>query len=73
VATQILAENANRANALIQNLGGAPVYVATDNLVTTSNGIQIPIGGSKTITHSLAVWVVSGSASQDLRFEEESL
>lgn len=46
-ATDIAATDlANRKRILVQNVSGAKIYLGKDATVTTSNGIELPAGGS---------------------------
>ncbi len=72
-AVQIVAANANRARLRIANLGGALVLVGDAATVTTGNGYPIPAGGEREFSHQEAVFAISGTAGQDVRFSEESV
>lgn len=54
------------------NNGSAVVYLGGADTVTTSNGIPLAVGGSRTIDLRLGavVYGISGSAGQDVRVLE---
>lgn len=63
-ATLIAAANGRRIELTIQNMGTAPVYLGTDNTVTTSKGFMIPGTASLTDRTTQATWygiVASGT------------
>jgi hypothetical protein len=70
-ATVILAANTSRANLLIQNLGGANLYIGNDSSVTTANGIEIPPNGTITLTVDDDIYGISASGNLDVRYFEE--
>lgn len=70
-AVQIVAANTGRRSVLLQNLGSASVFVGPDSAVTAGNGIKIDAGGSFTFAASSALYGLSGTAGQDVRYLQE--
>lgn len=70
-ATQIVAANTSRRSVLVQNKGAASVYVGPANTVTTATGIEVASGGSLTFTCASALFGISGTAGQDVRYLDE--
>lgn len=62
-----------RAAVLVQNIGGAEVYVGTSSSVTVANGIMVPVDGSARLTIQSEVWAISGAAGQDVRWLDERI
>jgi len=70
-ATLLIEGNINRQSTLIQNTGSGPVYVGFDNEVTPSDGIEVAAGGTYSDeTYGGDVYVVAGSGTKDVRFQE---
>jgi len=63
---------AGRRGIIVQNLGNQAIYVGEDNTVTTSTGVEVEKGSSIELQwgEALNVWVISGTASQDVRVME---
>lgn len=60
-----------RETFAISNLGTVNVYLGFDASVTTTTGYPIlPAGGSISIDGNVQVWLISGSAAQDVRYIE---
>lgn len=72
-AVLVAAANAQRSTLLIQNQGSANIAVGPDASVTTATGIVVAPGGSMSVTVGTAIYAISGSAGQDVRFLEESI
>jgi hypothetical protein len=72
-AAQIVAAAADRGTCLIQNLGANPIYIGSDNSVTTANGVEIAAGGSASVTLQTDIYGISGSAGNDVRYLAETL
>lgn len=70
-ATQILAANSSRLQALIANNGSATMYLGKDNTVTSSNGIPITSGQYliDDVTTD-AWWGITASSTADTRTVE---
>lgn len=61
-----------RARPVIQNLGPGKVYLDTNNGVTTSGGLQLPVGAIYEFHvgagfNAGGVWLVSDAANTDVR------
>jgi len=71
---EVVAANAERQSVLIQNTGSDPVYVGFDNAVTASDGIEVAAGGTYADdTYTGDVYVIAGSGTNDVRFQEVTL
>lgn len=70
-ATLLAVQDDRRATILIQNLGSTPIFVGTDNLVTTANGLRVAGGASATFTFKTDIYAISAVSGQDVRFLEE--
>lgn len=67
-ADLVLAANASRISATIQNVGAIGVYLGKDNTVTTATGLYLPAGGSIVDDVSTdAWWAITSSGTADLR------
>jgi len=72
-AAQVLASPlAGRQSLLIQNQGAQSIYIGFDASVSTANGVEIPKNASASfdIGEAVDVYMISGSAGQDVRFLE---
>lgn len=71
-ATLVRAANASRRSILVQNNGTADIYVGSSAAVTVATGIRVPLGGGAFESQAIgAVYAISGTAGQDVRFSEE--
>lgn len=70
-AQEVLAAGTGRRSLMIQNNGSAAVYVGFDSSVTASSGVKVPAGGTYADeTYSGALYVISESGTNDIRFQE---
>ncbi len=69
-AVQLLGANADRTAWIVNNNGDDTIYIGADNSVTVYNGLPVPAGGTFGDNDQGAVWAVSGTAGQDVRFYE---
>lgn len=68
----VIAAADDRESILIQNLGAADIYVGGSS-VTTANGVKVTAsGGTLTLYTCAAVYAISGSAGNDVRYLEET-
>lgn len=67
-AAQIVAADADRTRITIMNNSASIIYVGKDNAVTTSNGLPVVGGGAVTLETGAAVWGISSSAGNDIRY-----
>lgn len=66
----VIAAADDRESILIQNLGAADIYIG-GSAVTTANGIKVVAsGGTLTLDSCAAIYGISGSAGNDVRFLE---
>lgn len=72
-AILIIAAATDRARCLIQNLGSSAIYLGPDSGVDVANGIQVPAGGSASVTLQTDIYAISATAGQDVRFLGEAL
>lgn len=70
-AVLIRAANSNRQSLIVQNLGTVDIFVGGVG-VTTGNGLRVQAGQASTLDKSTAaVYGISGTAGQDVRYFEE--
>lgn len=72
-AAEVLATPlAGRKRILLQNKGDKAIFVGSDMLVTTSNGIEIPKNASMELPfgEDLDIYMISSAAGQDVRYIE---
>ncbi|MCB1557228.1 MAG: hypothetical protein KDJ15_07955 [Alphaproteobacteria bacterium] len=69
-ASQLMAQNNDRTGWFVYNNGTVPIYIGSDNTVTTANGTPIPVGGGLGGDDTDEVWAISGTAGQDVRHWE---
>lgn len=70
-AVQVPFNQAPRETFIISNLGTVNVYLGFDSAVTTTTGFPIlPAGGTFAIDGNVSVWLISGTAGQDVRWIE---
>lgn len=69
IGAQVVAANSDRTYLMIMNVGTANVYVGASG-VTTSDGFLIEPNGWEVFLSTEAVFVISGSASQEVRYLE---
>ncbi|MCU7841823.1 MAG: hypothetical protein KZQ94_20915 [Candidatus Thiodiazotropha sp. (ex Troendleina suluensis)] len=68
-ASLVLAESSVRGSVLVQNLGGAEIYLGIDNSVTVSNGIKVDgNGGTMVLPMKTDIYAISAVAGQDVRY-----
>lgn len=72
-ATLVRPDNSKRASVVIQNTGASKIYVGSDAAVTTANGLQIDPGGMVSITTQSAVYAVSETGTNNVRWLEENV
>ena len=71
-AIRLLTANPKRKAFLIYNNGSATVYLISEQIKTVAEGIPIPAGASyNNETCYGEYWIISESAGQDVRVEED--
>lgn len=70
VAVQVLPQNIARVSAMVWVEYG-PVFFGSDNLVTPVNGFRVDSGESITISAKAAIWAVSMTPGNGVRYLEE--
>ena len=72
-AQRLLTSNRKRKAFLVYNNGSAIVYLLSKQTQTASDGIPIPAGASyNNDTCFGEYWIISESAGQDVRVEEDA-
>jgi hypothetical protein len=69
-AVEVLPANADRTSWLVHNNGNVDIFLGSDNTVTAANGMPVPAGGKVGDVDGGAVWAISGTAGQDVRYWE---
>jgi hypothetical protein len=71
-ATSIMALNANRRRAMVQNLGTVDTAWIGKSTVTAGNGIRLLPGQSMPVEWTGAVFGIAGSGTPSVAYWEES-
>ena len=69
-AVQLLAGNTSRKGWKVVNNGTVPIYLGSDNPVTTANGEPLAVGAAAGWDDQDELWAISGTAGQDVRVTE---
>jgi len=77
VATRIVHPNSKRTSLVISNIGDYPVYIGTDNQVSTTNGFKLPPGNAISLNKALGdnpdleYWAVSDGGTGRVAYLEQ--
>ena len=69
-ATLIKATNTSRKSILIRNNGSASLFIGGNNLVTTSNGLEVPSNQSIHIKDTDELYGIVATGTLDVRYLE---
>jgi len=69
-ATVIKAANSDRKRILIKNNGDTTLYLGIDNTITTGSGYALEGGDSIEMHNRSAVYGITGSETEDIRYLE---
>lgn len=70
ISTLIILANASRKSILLKNAGTSTIYIGKTNAVTTSTGFPINAGESYYFYTKEAIYGITASTTEDVRFIE---